>query len=66
MVVIRLKCPNGVTKEFRYLEEVAEYLENFYQREVFVSDIERQVEEPFKGCYIVVFGDKYFYRQKEF
>ena len=57
---------NGYQHTFRYLEDVAEYFERKYEREVYVTDIEKQVFHPFEGCDIIVFGDKYQFKQIEY
>ena len=46
-----------------YLEEIAERLTKFYNREVLVSDYEKFLRPD--GCYFVVFGDYYYSYQTE-
>lgn len=57
---------NGYKRTFRYLEDVAEYFTRLYERDVYVSDIENQVSQPYEGCDIIVFGDKYHLIQNEY
>lgn len=60
-----IEITNGANykRHFRYLEDVAQYLETWYGREVLVSDIENQIDS--KCCDFIVFGDKYHWELKE-
>ena len=57
---------NDHTRTFRYIDEVAEYLTWFYERDVYVTDIENQVSHPYEGCDIIVFGDKFHLKLYEY
>lgn len=53
------RVSDGNRHYFRYLEDVAEWLTRWYAREVYVSDLESQIDTPYEGCYFIVFGEKY-------
>lgn len=63
MGCIEITNGSGYKRHFRHLADVAEYLEKCYEREVFVSDIEKQIDS--KCCDFIVFGDKYHCELKE-